>query len=238
MLYFFRKIRKALFTEGKLWQYVLYALGEIVLVVIGILIALQIDNANEEKKSRDFEQEILNQVYVNLTKDKESLEQIALNFEKAIRSSGRILEAVEDFQPNDSLKYWLGDVVQFDRFQPLTYAYEQLKAKGFDHIENRQLRFLLGAYYDDVAEHTIKSIEDLEYAFNTEWVPVIKAGVVNFVFKQELELENFDVLKPDQLAGKILMLNKDNYRGGLFRIKVCLETIDKLQTKIEEELES
>lgn len=52
MIQFFRKIRRKLLTEGKFTKYLIYALGEIVLVVIGILIALQINNWNETKKMR------------------------------------------------------------------------------------------------------------------------------------------------------------------------------------------
>ncbi len=47
MIKFFRNIRKTLLTEGKTSKYFKYAIGEIVLVVIGILIALQINNWNE-----------------------------------------------------------------------------------------------------------------------------------------------------------------------------------------------
>ena len=59
MLKFFRKIRKELIAEKKVSNYVLYALGEIVLVVIGILIALAIDNANEQSIKRGKEQAYL-----------------------------------------------------------------------------------------------------------------------------------------------------------------------------------
>ena len=44
MLQLYRKIRQKLFSEGKTGKYIKYAIGEIVLVVIGILIALQINN--------------------------------------------------------------------------------------------------------------------------------------------------------------------------------------------------
>ena len=47
MLKFFRKIRKELIVEKKVSNYLLYAFGEIALVVVGILIALAIDNAND-----------------------------------------------------------------------------------------------------------------------------------------------------------------------------------------------
>lgn len=55
MFKFFRHIRKQLLTENKLSQYLLYAIGEIVLVVIGILIALQLNNYSEYKKEREKE---------------------------------------------------------------------------------------------------------------------------------------------------------------------------------------
>lgn len=53
MIKFFRKIRKNLLSENKFSKYILYAIGEIVLVIIGILIALQINNKNEQRKSEN-----------------------------------------------------------------------------------------------------------------------------------------------------------------------------------------
>lgn len=52
MIKFFRKIRQNLLIENKTGKYFKYALGEIVLVVIGILIALQVNNWNEERKNQ------------------------------------------------------------------------------------------------------------------------------------------------------------------------------------------
>lgn len=59
MIKFFRKIRQHLLAENKLTKYIFYALGEIFLVVIGILIALQVNNWNEERKEKIQEQRIL-----------------------------------------------------------------------------------------------------------------------------------------------------------------------------------
>ena len=53
MIHFFRQIRQRLLTDNKFSKYLLYALGEILLVVIGILIALQVNNWNEEKKENN-----------------------------------------------------------------------------------------------------------------------------------------------------------------------------------------
>ena len=52
MIKFFRKIRQKLLAENKISKYLIYAFGEIILVVIGILIALQINNWNEGRKDQ------------------------------------------------------------------------------------------------------------------------------------------------------------------------------------------
>jgi len=52
MIPFFRKIRKTLADDDKPIKYFKYAIGEVILVVIGILIALQINNANENRKDK------------------------------------------------------------------------------------------------------------------------------------------------------------------------------------------
>jgi hypothetical protein len=71
MIKFFRKIRQRLLTENKFSKYLLYAIGEIVLVVIGILIALQINNWNAEQKIKKEEIVILNNLLESLYSAKE-----------------------------------------------------------------------------------------------------------------------------------------------------------------------
>ncbi|PQJ15503.1 DUF6090 family protein [Aureicoccus marinus] len=69
MLKFFRRIRQKLLSENHFSKFLLYALGEIVLVVIGILIALQINKRNEYEKNKAFKKEILEQLSAHLIKD-------------------------------------------------------------------------------------------------------------------------------------------------------------------------
>lgn len=59
MAHFFRRIRRQLFTENKFTKYLIYAIGEIFLVVIGILIALQVNNYNEQRKTEIKEKKYL-----------------------------------------------------------------------------------------------------------------------------------------------------------------------------------
>lgn len=69
MLKFFRRIRQNLIMENKVSKYLLYAIGEIVLVVIGILIALSINNWNTENKNHDLEKDLLLGIQSDLVRD-------------------------------------------------------------------------------------------------------------------------------------------------------------------------
>ncbi|MBT8186327.1 MAG: hypothetical protein HKP24_10585 [Croceitalea sp.] len=76
MIQFFRRIRQNLLTENKFKKYLLYAIGEIVLVVIGILIALGINNWNQERKNISLKKSYLENLKVDLKKDIENLRQL------------------------------------------------------------------------------------------------------------------------------------------------------------------
>ena len=236
MIKFFRKIRQRLLTENKFSKYLIYAIGEIVLVVIGILIALQLNNLNENKKNDIFEKEILSQIQENLKSDWLVLKKIELNFSEAIASSNKILNAEESQKTEDSIKIWLGAIIQFDRFQPLTNAYEVLKSNGLDRISNKQLRFLLGKYYDDEALRMIKSTNDIELAFNDHWIPILFEETVEFEFKKSVELKDYSVLLKSSKERNILKLSRDNYSSGINTIKSGISTIKEIQNLITKEI--
>jgi hypothetical protein len=82
MLKFFRNIRKSLLAHGKTGRYLKYAFGEIILVVIGILIALQINNWNENRILEITRQEYYQQFLEDLNKDKEYIQNTIAKFER------------------------------------------------------------------------------------------------------------------------------------------------------------
>lgn len=73
MMRFFKRIRHKLFTENKFNRYLVYALGEIFLVVIGILLALQINNWNEQRKSNQLKTKYFKQLLDDFDRDKSSI---------------------------------------------------------------------------------------------------------------------------------------------------------------------
>ncbi|TVZ56797.1 hypothetical protein OD91_2096 [Lutibacter sp. Hel_I_33_5] len=76
MIKFFRKIRKNLLIKGKTTQYLKYAIGEIVLVVIGILIALQINNLNEKRNQQNTLQNIYKSIKSDLQEDIKNIDNV------------------------------------------------------------------------------------------------------------------------------------------------------------------
>ena len=237
MIKFFRTIRKDLISENKTGKYLKYAIGEIILVVIGILIALSINNWNEEIKNRAFEKEILEQIRANLIKDKLTLESIQANFENAMNSTDKVLKSEWLTDERDSLKYWLSDIVRFDRFQPLTNAYEVAKSKGLDLISNKELRFVIGAYYDDEIKRVVKAIEDIEETFKEDWIYILRKDAKEFKFGQFLILKDTDILKGGGEMTNILRINKDNFNGGTLSIKSGIKHIDRIINLLNNELQ-
>ncbi|MEA1786061.1 DUF6090 family protein [Arenibacter sp. GZD96] len=228
MIKFFRNIRKKLLQQNKVTRYLAYAIGEIILVVIGILIALQVNTWNEVKKNKVFENEILTQIKENLLQDKKALVTIAGNFEMAYNSSNKLIIVAHRNSFPDSIPYWLGHVAQFDRFQPITNSYEVLKSKGLDIVSDTELRHQLGQYYDDKINHTVKAMGDIELSFNEEWLPLMRDHITDFKFKTYVKVTSMDHFFEHTNVVRILILNRDNYNAARNYVKSVIVQIDEL----------
>lgn len=85
MLRFYRQIRRSVLTDNKFSKYLLYAIGEILLVVIGILIALQVDNWNEERKKQEQGAEFRAQLREGVLADMENIRKRIAFFEQTLQ---------------------------------------------------------------------------------------------------------------------------------------------------------
>jgi hypothetical protein len=141
MIKFFRKIRQNLLTENKFSKYLLYAIGEIVLVVIGILIALSINNWNEERKLKSVEIKILQDLKNDIQENIGNLNKGIYQLEIANKDISKVLLMYEQKTPyNDSLLPAFANFLgQWD--PDFTYAgFENLKNLGVNIISNTTLR--------------------------------------------------------------------------------------------------
>ena len=96
MIKFFRRIRFELMEKNKTGNYLKYAFGEIILVIIGILIALQINNLNEDRKANNIKQTYYQQILVDIHKEKDYVERNIERIKKSITSYEDYIEAVKN----------------------------------------------------------------------------------------------------------------------------------------------
>ncbi|WP_299126394.1 DUF6090 family protein [uncultured Winogradskyella sp.] len=121
MIKFFRKIRQKMLTENKFSKYLIYAIGEIILVVIGILIALQINNWNENNKTRNQELALLKSLKFEMEENVimidlhlEYLNNMKLNYDRILSlTNPNYIEKKED-----SLQYALTNIFTISTFLP------------------------------------------------------------------------------------------------------------------------
>src|SRR6056300_1110140 len=95
MIKFFRRIRFDLMNNNKTGKYFKYAIGEILLVVIGILIALQINNWNENQKDRIIEKEMLTELITTAKSNHESLLSGLKSWESTTKSLDLIMQVMD-----------------------------------------------------------------------------------------------------------------------------------------------
>ena len=122
MIKFFRKIRQRLLQENRVSKYFKYAIGEILLVMIGILLALQVNNWNETRKERLQEIILLKQLLSDFNSNLEQLDQKMSMREDFKNSSKKLLSYIDN--PNiaaiDSIENHIGKTMPYASFDPIS----------------------------------------------------------------------------------------------------------------------
>ncbi len=152
MIKLFRSIRKNLLAEGKTTKYFKYAIGEIILVVIGILIALQINNWNEFRKERIKEKAYLTRLKEDLISDKKTIE-LNQAFYQDVFVAGSLVLSHAEGEDEIIASNWDVLTAYFHASQiwPIlmqSSTYEELKSSGeLSLIQNVTLRNRLPFYH-------------------------------------------------------------------------------------------
>lgn len=168
MIKLFRKIRQKLLRENRISKYLLYAIGEILLVVIGILIALKINNWNEYKKERALEGSLSGKIADNITDDINQYEKVLLAesiFQAQIDSFLIIIRSPFEYETSDLDKYYRS-LWYFQRFTPNKGALTNLISSGkINIIENEDLLENILEYYKTIDEQTA-SVDEAPAAYS------------------------------------------------------------------------
>ncbi len=199
MIKFFRKIRKNLLIENKTGKYFKYAIGEIILVVIGILIALQINNWNEQRINQGKEQVILKalktdfKANLNLLKQENSTSEDAYNASLTLKAL--IKPDVSEFSEKqiDSL---ISVMYEYQAFDPIQGAIDEVLSSGqLNLIQNKKIKNEISRWSSVIDD--LKADIDItnDYAFN-HLIPYLSknASISNLLIGQTNA--NFQTLKP------------------------------------------
>jgi hypothetical protein len=151
MIKFFRRIRQNLLIENKTGKYFKYAIGEIILVVIGILIALQINNWNEQQIESKKEQALLKRLVKEFTSNREQLLDKIESRNDIIKNCSRLLSYYNE--PNnadiDSILFYLGSIVP-TTFDPIQN--DLVSSGSIEILKNEELKQLLINWSTDVIQ--------------------------------------------------------------------------------------
>ncbi len=175
MIKFFRKIRQSLLFEGKTGKYLKYAIGEILLVVIGILIALQVNIWNENRKSKLSQNKLLVKLMSDLDHDisrfneidsiyQIDLEEIEFVFEEALSGKNIKLNSTKQMVAGRGSALYLNITRS---------TYEEMLNTGLLYqIENESLKNEINKYYE-LADFTLEK-ENRDNQNLNSWILGIK----------------------------------------------------------------
>ena len=237
MLTFFRRIRKGLLREGSTRKYLLYAIGEIALVVIGILIALQINNWNEWRKDRVVEREI----YVNLHREfqfnKIHLQETQRIVHKSQNAGYKILDLIGRDKKMlselnlDSLIFYS---IEYAPFSPSQNVLSDLLQSG-------RLQLINDGSLKDLLYEWSKSVLRMEESFAgaDDWVqdyllPYLSdhVSLINIdLYQPQTKLQNSSRLNHDKLFifGDLKYENyQENLRYAFHRYLIRLSEMEKI----------
>jgi len=246
MIKFFRKIRQRLLTENRFGKYLIYGIGEIILIVIGILFALYLNNINSEQKSNLVEIELLNELKANIKSSIKSFERTLESEQEYLEYNLLILDYLDNKKPYDdnllkpfSAYFWTVSS------NPISGGYTYLKSKGIDLITNKSLRKNLSVLFEN--QFLIIKEENQVWANNLQQNISYPYHVNHFrrYFIHDSILGDIEVTKPLNYNGlinddKFKSINAEIISNRTWNINSLQELIMKSEVivnEIEEELE-
>lgn len=249
MIKFFRHIRQNLIMENKTTTYFKYAIGEIVLVVIGILIALQINNWNQELGNKQDEHLIVKNLNLEFKKNKISIQKFIKHHESILSDTRDLMNLIGE--PEETLKrlnldslisrsidYWtykpsqsvVSDIISSGKLNLITS--DSLRLQLFDWSVNldeneENYNTLDEVFQTIVLSYLTKhaSLKNIDSYSILEWSKKSKLNHSNYKMFQDIEFENVMDSHAWDLKNYIMVL--ENIEKTIDRI--IIETNRELQ---------
>jgi AraC-like DNA-binding protein len=237
MIKFFRHIRQSLIMKNQTGQYFKYAIGEIILVVIGILIALQINNWNENRKNQKEQYFILNKLQTDIVSDINYLEELNTNIGLEINNYIECIEILgrkKDASKEEFMTKF-GTIFGVSFFNQNATTFNNLVSSGkLELISNKLLSDDIVNYYTDDYKGWDTALRDYTrnfigpYLLKFDHIPQMNlADGSNYsdpnIFYRS-DVSSFDI-KPKTL---------DDYRKDLFIINALRQKLFTLQGQVSQ----
>ena len=194
MIKFFRKIRQNLLIENKTGKYLKYAIGEILLVIIGILIAVSINGWNEDRKLKIAEQSILKdlkqEMKINLKALEFAIKENEKSFQAAIEMRALFRDRAAFDKMSDSLFY--ASIVKLDwnvTYDPQNGILNSIISSGqINQLSNKELKYLLAS----LKELTTDALEN-SMNIETRRDDLMRSAWINAMFIADEKNVGYDV---------------------------------------------
>lgn len=244
MLFFLRQVRRKLMNENKISTYLLYSVGEIILVVIGILIAVQIDGWNEDRQKRNEELDSYQDIIDDLKKDAERFNN-RIQFAKAHLDCFYRLNAVSKGEAFDNTGLY-DFIVMTITFDPTTKSNHQSTIQDLSDLE---IRSLINLYFAneyrvvEASEEFNKLITEVSRPYVLEEMNAFSNDGVfienKYVFPPTLGKPTLDREKVKELVKNpkfIAIISELRMSAGLFLAE--LQSLNDANTGLVEKLQS
>ena len=209
-----RKVRKSLIGSSSLKKYTLYALGEIALVVLGILVALQINNWNEARKAANVEREYLIALEKEFNSNKEQLNQFISLVDRLVITAKDILKHTgtkgSETISESRLNYLFIELIRESvEYEPSPGILEDLISSGsLNKLTNTELRKQLSNWKAQLAKVRRQENTVLEYRSNIKNLLIEKGNTRNPIYNLlQIDESDFNTLNVSLLEEPLLENN-------------------------------
>lgn len=245
MLHFFSKIRYQLAAEKRVAKYMRYAIGEILLVVIGILIALQVNNWNEHRKQKIKEKYYLEQLLADFEFNKSEAER-NIQYSEFQRNNARLVlkSLSESLDSDESIKwhYAINHIWFLSHPNYNESSWGELESTGhLELISNKEIVRNIRTFYSDL--HLVNKLEDEWGNFNLEYRKEINNLLELDVRQKFLEqLDPTHIMNPVNSAPDISpnlksLASLDKIPGLIDDIRINREVGAKYHTDLKDKID-
>ncbi|WP_282043669.1 DUF6090 family protein [Winogradskyella flava] len=242
MIKFFRHIRKSLLEQNKMGKYLKYAIGEILLVVIGILIALQINNWNENRKESLEESSILQNLYDEFSENKKLFEK-NMSATKIAKQTGYTIMSLMG-KPEEELKTQNIDSLLYMVLEPGEYRPSEntindlIQSGRLRLLKNKTLKLLLYNWQSELKDVHV-AFERAELKIDNEFIPYLsqhyalkdidKYGALKWEENTNLKIDKYAIFNDIEFENIT-----DDY---LYRVVAAKKSLERIGTILDAILE-